>query len=830
MEETNISYVTAPITNKTPRESVNLQTIAKAIKENQYYKKITQEYRNLKQNSNNEKEIRKFKADNFDYVTISGEFSYVKTDNLIKHSGYLCIDIDKVNGENQLKHIKKQLLLDEELDTALLFISPSGNGIKWVTPIEVEDIKQHEEYFYAIGEYLLNEYNIEIDPACKDVSRACFLSHDPEVIFNPDTKPASKNFLETWKPIINEPGKEFDPKGSDGSPWQEYNKAGKLGDLLTKHGYTFVRSDETSDKYLRPNPSGGSEYSIVVYRDTGVGYVHSSECAPLPIGSLTPSKALCLLEHNGDWGSCAKHLKTMGFGSDQTLNIESSKLPSNIYVFWEFKGKNKDIIDIDSAAMVSYLEEVLNIHCVKTWDMNKTELVHKEDYVLNSIHPDEVAIKIRENLEKTLKPYSDTLYNKIFNAVLDYWSIQRQTSLIKFLKKVEPSIIEEDKDTSYLYYLNGYVKVTTEKIEFFPYSRLNNQIWKKDIISREYKGPHSYDNFMFTDFCKKTMGGDEERFNTLKSAYGYLLHNYKDPSIPKAVILIDESISDDLEANQGGTGKTALASALKYMRKMCIVPGKQFDPESKFCFSNVSYGDRLFFIDDLRGNIDFQHFYNVLSNDLKVERKGKDSVILPFKESPKFIMTTNLPIKGHSSSYIRRQFILEVADYFGPEKTIKDEYGINFFDESGGWDDSSQAEEYWAMFDNFMIDCLQYYLKNGIKEKIINYHKKRVITTIGPELFEYLEEHLNIPNDGSEVFYKTSELLHGKPPRDNIRGFRLEYPEYKLSARALPARLEAWCDYKGYKKFGTREDNVRGYKFFKDISSSDSKLEKVSEA
>ena len=40
-------------------------------------------------------------------------------------------------------------------------------------------------YFKAIANYLKHQYQLEVDPSGKDVSRACFLPHDAEAFINP---------------------------------------------------------------------------------------------------------------------------------------------------------------------------------------------------------------------------------------------------------------------------------------------------------------------------------------------------------------------------------------------------------------------------------------------------------------------------------------------------------------------------------------------------------------------------------------------------------------------------------------------------------------------
>lgn len=122
-----------------------------------------------------------FKAKNFDYCTFSGTFTTRTDKALINHSGLLCIDFDHVQN---LDLFRSQLLQDEYFETQMLFRSPSGDGLKWVIEIDISQIS-HADYLRAVGNYIFQTYGVEIDKSGKDISRACFLPHDPNCFINP---------------------------------------------------------------------------------------------------------------------------------------------------------------------------------------------------------------------------------------------------------------------------------------------------------------------------------------------------------------------------------------------------------------------------------------------------------------------------------------------------------------------------------------------------------------------------------------------------------------------------------------------------------------------
>jgi len=173
----DISFFKAPITNTTPHKTVNLKQIYNAIK-GDYYKDRTEKLRAI----SDVQQARKFKAANFDYCTFSGTFTTRSDKALIKHSGLLCVDFDHLQSVDMLRN---QLLQDEYFDTQLLFVSPSGNGLKWIISIDVAGVA-HVDYFISISNYIKATYKVEVDKSGCDTSRACFLPHDREAYINPN--------------------------------------------------------------------------------------------------------------------------------------------------------------------------------------------------------------------------------------------------------------------------------------------------------------------------------------------------------------------------------------------------------------------------------------------------------------------------------------------------------------------------------------------------------------------------------------------------------------------------------------------------------------------
>ena len=129
---------------------------------------------------------------NLPAFTTSGKFSKRNANGLLDHSGIIQIDIDKVENPAELRD---KLIQDKHICAA--FISPSGKGVKCLL-LTLADPTKHKAAFNTAENYLKDHYNVEIDKACKDVSRLCFVSYDADLRTNPDAIPL---------PIPEEPSK-----------------------------------------------------------------------------------------------------------------------------------------------------------------------------------------------------------------------------------------------------------------------------------------------------------------------------------------------------------------------------------------------------------------------------------------------------------------------------------------------------------------------------------------------------------------------------------------------------------------------------------------------
>lgn len=171
------SFFFSPISNTRPYSDINILQAYKLIK-GKRYKPRTERLRAF----TDPDEASKFKRENLEYVTFGGVFSNRRDKALLHPSGLLVLDFDKVSD---LPGLKKTLVNDPLFITELMFVSPSGKGLKWIISVDLTQCS-HVGWFTAVALYLDKVFDIKVDRTGKDISRACFLCHDADVYIHPD--------------------------------------------------------------------------------------------------------------------------------------------------------------------------------------------------------------------------------------------------------------------------------------------------------------------------------------------------------------------------------------------------------------------------------------------------------------------------------------------------------------------------------------------------------------------------------------------------------------------------------------------------------------------
>jgi hypothetical protein len=156
-----------------PVEKKSLLLIGKDIISDKYKTEV-EEIRNLIAQGN------KAEADNKKKQLLAFTPSAVFTEKrqmpfLEMYSGFVHLDFDKLTPE-QLQ--TAFAIISKISYTSLCFISPSGNGLKVFVEVSTE-LEHHDIAYFQVQKYYEDATGLKADPSCKDVTRLCFMSHDP---------------------------------------------------------------------------------------------------------------------------------------------------------------------------------------------------------------------------------------------------------------------------------------------------------------------------------------------------------------------------------------------------------------------------------------------------------------------------------------------------------------------------------------------------------------------------------------------------------------------------------------------------------------------------
>jgi hypothetical protein len=364
-------------------------------------------------------------------------------------------------------------------------------------------------------------------------------------------------------------------------------------------------------------------------------------------------------------------------------------------------------------------------------------------------------------------------------------------------------ILSDESGVVYIPFLNNIVEVKKNGITTINYKELKSHVvWKDQIIKREFNGMRNFHDSVFNVFMKNIANNDETRLNGFKSALGYLMHCHSSPSKGQAVILYDQAITN-IKRPQGGTGKGIIAQALGQIRKVTKIDGKNYKSEDRFKFQQAELSTQIMSVDDPNANFDFTSLFSDLTDGLQIQKKHQQSIAFEREKSPKFLIPSNTILQAEGSSEKRRQYVLELSDHYskqiinGDEEPIMTEHGCVFFDK----DDWSEDE--WSMFYAFMIDCVLYYLRNGlVNVKPLNVATNRLLQITSEEFVEWTNSQNFRPN----ILYNTNELF---------LDFRNTYlgEDSNFKQRSFSKQLKEYASIRGWNHSVKRSNGTQQFQF-----------------
>jgi len=698
-------------------------------------------------------------------ICFSGTFSKRLDSAILEHSGIMCLDFDGFRDEQHLYSKRMELIADEF--TYSLFTSPSGDGMKVLVRVP-KDAKNHKKYFKALEKYYACD---EFDTSCKNISRVCYESYDPDIFIN--------ELSSVWEEM--EKDVEIKTKSKAMIKISDSNEIIRRLSLWWNKSYGMIQGQRNNNLFILASALN----DFGVSKDEALSTLHSYDSS----GDMSSEIPVIV---NSAYKNVSAHGSKFYEDIDKTADIVSNiknGVPIDV-----IKKTNEDV-DVDEVAR--------SVDMTEFWTKSskgKIDLVPHlfriflQDNGFYKYYPvgsnNFVFVRVIDNT------ISDVNEDMIKDFVLDYllgiddMSVYNffalntkffQETFLNYVSRIEPNFMVDNSDEAYLYYRNCAVKVTREDVEIISYKNLNGHVWEKQKIDRDFV-KSDFQQSEFRLFIKNISGNRDDSTRSMESTLGYLLHSHKPASYCPAVILNDEIISDNPE---GGTGKGIFVKSISHIKKMVIIDGKGFSFQKSFPYQRVQVDTQTLVFDDVAKNFDFERLFSVITEGITLEKKNKDEIHIPFEYSPKIVITTNYAIKGAGNSFERRKWDLEFKQYYTKSFTPESDFGHMLFSE---W---SEAE--WSRFDNYMIDNLQLYLKNGLMVcEFRNLKVRKFIAETCSDFWEWSDSDDN-PYTEMERCFLGMEMFNN---------FIEQYPDYgpygkfKLSHSRFYRWLDSYGEFK----------------------------------
>jgi hypothetical protein len=701
-------------------------------------------------------------------ICFSGKFNKRADNNLIEHSGLICLDFDGYVKRKQLLEDKDSLCKDRFVFS--VFISPSGNGLKVLVKIP-PDPENHQHYFNSLEKHFNSPY---FDKTCKNVSRVCYESYDPLLYINQNSS--------VWDKI--EEYEYVEVTKSSNIPTLVITDENKIVDILVKwwkKRFPMVEGERNKSIYVL----------AMAFNEFGV----NKSLASYIIGAYATDD-FPIREITRTIESAYSNVSSFGIKSyedEDRMNSIKTKLKRGVSkkeIRSQLLESNVESEIVDSVLNRVEEENKQSIFWSKT-EKGTIKLVHidfkrfLEDNGFYKFCPEDsknyVFVRVTNNLvdHTSDKEIKDFVLNHLIEledtSVYNFFADNTQffkEDFLSMLRTIDIYFIADTKECAYLYFRNCAVRITKDDVKPIDYLDLGGYVWKNHVIDRNFSYCDVTDKCDYKKFIFNICGGDASRMESMESTIGFLMHGYKNLSFCPAVILNDEVISDNPE---GGTGKGVFMNALSQLKKLVVIDGKSFQFERTFAYQLVSADTQVLCFDDAKKHFDFERLFSVVSEGLTLEKKNKDAIKIPFSRSPKIAITTNYAIKGAGNSFARRKWELELHQYYTKEFSPLDEFGKLLF---GDWND-----EEWCEFDNYMIGCLQRYLGTGlVKSKFVNLSIRQLSAETSHEFIEWCglldERHDNLRLPVGQRLMK-QELYFD---------FITEYPDYGPKSRMTISR------------------------------------------
>lgn len=452
------------------------------------------------------------------------------------------------------------------------------------------------------------------------------------------------------------------------------------------------------------------------------------------------------------------------------------------------------------------------------------------------IHVDGIIVKriTAKNIINFIKEWAESqgLDEALINKILTSKCMPNNT-VSHLVERDDLDFNHATANSQRRYYLNRVVDITAEGITSMPYNMVcdGKYVWEDEIIPHNYRqmkpqvslqkdddghyhvavADDATSNFL--RFCQNTSrlnwrkvdeqgreltqeekAEEEQCFIAKICNIGYHGHSYKSESAAWATICQDSTLSERDDECAGGSGKSLyiryIASTLNHFELDGKTLEKKGNPQ--FMFDGVTDATRLIIVDECSKKFDFNQFYGQITGNLRVEKKSKNTFVIPYKQSPKWIFGTNYTMQNHDPSTERRFWPQLFSDYYH-EKTkengyletrkVSDDFGQRLLSES-------YSETDWQSDLSFMQDCLQVYLQLPESDRkqipsMKHIERREQQAAIGKEFRQWADDYFASENGHLDCPIKADDI---------VSAFNQE-TRYNWSPKKVATHLKDYCAF-----------------------------------
>lgn len=512
------------------------------------------------------------------------------------------------------------------------------------------------------------------------------------------------------------------------------------------------------------------------------------------------------------------------------------------YQFWEtVKGKNGEYLEINTEYLLNFL---IDMGFGKFQDKvsKKETLVKIQGNIINEITSKDIRAYVVNFVRERVTDV------RIINLVLN--SARTKTVTMDDLPIIDVNLIDNTADSQFFFFKNEIVEVKAEgiitykngkapcyvfdnKVNKTKFRRLDksfkiNQIpngnfdiditnidshyfryiinssrifWREELEHRSWgtqEAEEKYRNeFKFAINGPRLAPEEvlEQKQNLIAKIFtiGYLMHRYKALSKTWAVWIMEDKIAEDGQS-LGGTGKSFMVKFMRELKDLVSFGGRNKKlTENNHIFERITRFTDIMLVDDADQYIDFNFFYGIITGDMEINEKNVKSKELTYEETGKLVFTSNFPPRSNDSSTARRLLYVVFSDWYHQKTDDNDYLESRAIRDDFGYDlcDSKYSEDFWNQDFNFVMDCMEFYLRLSKDNIKLQPPMHRVMDRMN------IQTMGNQFKDWADVFFSPegSNLNKYLVKKDVFTDFQLESNIKAWSTKQFSKALQAYCKH-----------------------------------